>query len=150
MRKIVVFHALLWLGVNNILYKDVVINHEEMARWEHEFVPRSVKNNIVLSLSDYSKHQGYTHDLSNDSLENNMHAAISDFWDSGYKDGCRKSQSQLLSGSVFSDIDGMRHHPILKLISTVHNLGRSINDDAKETESLIIYSFDGRPTCLNN
>ncbi len=30
-RRVVVFHALLWLGANNILYKDVIINHEKMA-----------------------------------------------------------------------------------------------------------------------
>ncbi len=30
-RQIVVLHALLWLGANNILYKDVTINHEEMV-----------------------------------------------------------------------------------------------------------------------
>ena len=136
--------------MNNILYKDVVINHEEMANWEDEFVPRSVEDHIVLSPSDHSEHQGYTHDLSEDNLENDMHAAISDSWDSGCKDGCNESQSQLLSGCVFSDIDGTRHHLVLKLISAVHNLGRSTNDDAEETEPLIVYSSDGRPTCLNN
>ena len=149
-RRIVVLHALLWLGVNNILYKDVVINHEEMANWEDEFVPRSVEDNIVLSPSDHSEHQGYTHDLSEDNLENDMHAAISDSWDSGCKDGSNESQSQLVSGCVFSDIDGTRHHPVLKLISAVHNLGRSTNDDAEETEPLIVYSSDGRPSCLND
>ena len=150
MRRIVVLHALLWLGVNNILYKNVVINHEEMANWEDEFVPRSVENNIVLSPSDYSEHQGYTHNLSKDNLENDIHFAISDSWDSGYKDRSNKLQSQLISGCVFSDIDRTRHYPILKLISAVHNLGRSTNDDVEETEPLIIYSSDGRPSCLND
>ncbi len=78
MRRVVVLHTLLWLGANNILYKDVIINHKEMANWEDEFVPRSVKDNIVLSSSDHFKHKGYTHDLSEDNLENDMHAAISD------------------------------------------------------------------------
>lgn len=44
----------------------------------------------------------------------------------------------------------MRHHLVLKLISIVYNLCRSTNDNTKETELLIIYSFDGRPTYLNN
>ncbi len=78
MRRAVVFHALLWLGANNILYKDVIINHKEMANWEDEFVPKSVKDNIVLSLSDHSEHESYIHDLNEDNLENDIYAAISD------------------------------------------------------------------------
>ena len=77
MRRVVVFYILLWLGANNILYKDVIINHEEMANWKDEFIPKSVKSNIVLSPSDYFKHKGYMHDLNQDNLQNNMHATIS-------------------------------------------------------------------------
>ena len=105
MRRVVIFHALLWLGANNILYKNVIINHKEMANWEDEFVPRSIKDNIVLSPFDHSKHKDYMHNFSQDNLENDMHAAILD---------CNISQSGLLSGCVFSDIDGTYHHPILK------------------------------------
>ncbi len=129
---------MLWLGANNILYKDVIINYEEMANWEDEFVPRSVEDNIVLSPSDHSEYEGYTHDLSEDNLENNMHAAISD---------CNKSQSGLLSGCVLSDIDGMRQYPVLKLIFTVNNLA---NDNGEKTKPLIVYSANGHPTCLND
>lgn len=78
-------------------YKDIIINYEEIANWEDEFVLRSVKDNIVLSPSDHSEHQGYTHDLSKDNFENDIHAAISDSWYYGYKDGCSKLQLQLLS-----------------------------------------------------
>ncbi len=138
MRRVVIFHALLWLGANNILYKDVIINYKEMANLEDEFVPRSVKDNIVLSFSDHSKHKGYTHNLSEDHLENDIHTAISD---------CNKLQSGLLSGYVFSDIEGTHHHPILKLISLVNNLA---NDDGEKTELLIVYSANGYPTCLND
>lgn len=45
--------------MNNILYKDIVINYEKMANWEDKFVPKSVEDNIVLSSSDYSKYQDY-------------------------------------------------------------------------------------------
>ena len=136
--------------MNNILYKDVVINHKEMTNWEDEFVPRSVENNIILSLFDYSEHQSYIYDPSEDNLENDIHGAISDFWDFGCKDGSNKLQSQLVSRCVFSDIDGTHHHPVLKLISAVHNLGRSTNDDVEKTEPLIVYSSDGHPSCLND
>ncbi len=109
-----------------------------MANWEDEFVPRFVEDNIVLSLSDLSKYESYTYNLSEDNLENDIHAAISDY---------NELQSGLLSGCVFSDIDGTRHHPFLKLISAVNNFA---NDDGEKTESLIVYSANGHPTCLND
>ncbi len=56
-QQVVVFHDLLWLGVNNILYKDVIINYKEMANWKDEFVPRSIKDNNVLSPFNYLKSQ---------------------------------------------------------------------------------------------
>lgn len=49
-----------------------------MAYWENEFVSRSIKDNIIFSLSNYSKHKGYMHNLSENNLENNMHATILD------------------------------------------------------------------------
>ncbi len=138
MRRVVVLHALLWLGAKNILYKDVIINLEEMANWEDEFVPRSIKDNIVLSPSNHSEHKGYTHDLSEDNLENDMHTTISDY---------NKSQSGLLSECIFSNIDGTHYHPILKLIFMVNNL---TNDNGEKTEPLIIYSANSHPTYLND
>ena len=71
-----------------------------------------------------------------------MYAAISDFWDFGCTDESNKLQSQLVNGCVFGDIDETCNHPVLKLIYTVHNFGRSTNNDAEETEPLIIYSSD--------
>lgn len=89
---------MLWLGPNNILYKDIIINYEEIANCEDEFVPRYVKDNIVLSLSDYFKHKSYTHNFSQNNLKNNMYTAISNY---------KKLQSDFLNRCVFSDIDGM-------------------------------------------
>ncbi len=101
-------------------------------------IPRSIKDNIILSPSDHSKHEGYSHDLSKVNLENNMHAAISD---------CNESQSGFLSGCVFSNIDRTRHHPVLKLISAVNKLA---NDNGEKTELLIVYNTNGHPTYLND
>ncbi len=74
----IILHALVWLGANNILYKDIIINHEEMANWEDEFVPRYIKDCIILSPSDHSEYENYMHDLRKNNLKNDIHAAISD------------------------------------------------------------------------
>lgn len=79
-----------------------------------------------------------------------MHTSISEFRNSKYKNKYNKLQSQIFSKYVFSNIDRMRYYLFLKPVSAVHNLDRLANGDIKETELLIIYSFDGRPICLNN
>lgn len=67
-----------------------------------------------------------------------MHAAISD---------CDKSQSGLFSRYVLSNMNGIRHHPVLKLISLVNNL---TNDIGKKTEPLIMYSANNYFIYLND
>ncbi len=109
-----------------------------MANWEDEFVPRFVKDNIVLSPSDHFEHKGYMHDFSEDNLENNMHAIISD---------CNELQSGLLSRYILSNIDETHHRPVLKLIFAVNNL---TNDDSEKTEPLTMYSANDHPTYLND
>ena len=109
-----------------------------MINWEDEFVPKSVKDNIVLSPSNHSKHKGYMHNFNENNLENNMHTAISDY---------NKLQSSFLSRCVFSNIDRMHHYSILKLISMVNNLA---NNNGKKTKPLIMYSTNSHPICMNN
>ena len=138
MWQIVVFYTLLWLGTNNIFYKDVIINYEKIANWEDEFIPRFVEDNIVLSPSNYSEHKGYTHNFSENNLKNNIHTAILD---------SNKSQSDFLSGCIFSNINETYYNPILKLISIVNNLA---NNNGEKTEHLIMYSANSHPIYLND
>ena len=138
MRRVIILHALFWLDANNILHKDVIINYEKIANWENKFVPRSIKDNIVFSPSDYSKHKSYTYNLSENNLKNDVHAAILD---------CNKLQSGLFSRCVFSNIDGTYYHLVLKLISAMNNLA---NNDCKKTKPVIVYSANGHPTYLND
>ena len=67
-----------------------------------------------------------------------MHAAISDF---------HKLYSGFFSECVFSNIDEMHYHPVLKLISVLNNF---INNNAEKTKSFTVYSANGHSTCLNN
>lgn len=109
-----------------------------MTDWEDEFVPRSIKDNIILSLSDYFKYKDYMYNLSENNLKNNMYAAISNY---------NKLQLDLFNGYVFSDIDRMRHYPILKLIFAINNLA---NDNGEKTKPLIVYNANDLLICLND
>lgn len=121
-----------------------------MESWEEVFISKSDEDNIILSLSDYSELQGYIYNLSEDNLKNNMHITISDFWNSGCKNGCNKLQSQLFNECVFSIINKTHYYSILKLVSVVPNLNRSTNDNAEAMEAYIIYNSDSCFTCLHN
>ena len=78
------------------------------------------------------------HNLSEDNLKNDIHTAILD---------CNNLQFSLLCGYVFSNIDGTRHYPVLKLISMVNNLA---NDDGEKTKLLIVYNANNQLIYLND
>lgn len=65
--------------MNNILYKNVVINYKKIKSWKEEFIPRSIKNNIFLSSSNYSKYQSYIYNFNKNNFKNDIYTVISDF-----------------------------------------------------------------------
>lgn len=109
-----------------------------MANSEDEFVPKSVKDNIVLRLSDYSKHENYIHNLDQNNLKNDMHTAILRY---------NKLQSDFLGGCVFNNNDEKHYHPVFNLLSVVNKLA---NDNTMKTEHLIVYSANVHLTYLND
>ena len=91
-----------------------------------------------MSLSDHFKYKGYTYNLNEDNLENDMHAVISDY---------NKLQSDLLSRYIFSNIDRICHYPVMKLIFAVNNFA---NDNGEKAKPLIVYSANDHPIYLND
>lgn len=61
---------------NNPLYKNVIFNHFLLSIWEDEFISLKIMNHIVLCDPNCHKQEGYIMDLTNDNLENNMDAII--------------------------------------------------------------------------
>ncbi len=78
------------------------------------------------------------HNFKENNLKNNMHFVILD---------CNKLLSDLFSRCVFGDINRMRYHSILKLISVLNNLA---NDNSEKTKPLIMYSANSHPIYLND
>lgn len=68
------------------------------------------------------------HNLNKNNLENNLYATIS---------VCNKLQSGLFSRCVFTNIDEIYYHPILKFIFVINNL---TNNNDKKTKLLIMYN----------
>lgn len=105
---------------------------------ENEFIPKSLQDNIILNPSHHSKLGNYMYDLSQNNLKNNIYTVISNY---------NKLQLDFLSEYIFIDINEIYYHPILKIISMVHNL---ININTKKIKPLIIYSSNGHFIYLNN
>lgn len=59
---------------------------------------------------------------------------------------CNKLQSGFFSRYIFGNINKMRYHLILKLISVVNNLA---NNNVEKTKSMIIYNANSHPIYLN-
>ena len=86
---------------NNALYKDIKINHWLLDKWDDEFIPSGIINNIVNCNFNYYKHWGYTDNICEDNYENDFHAAKMDIEIKGH---------HIQSGCVYSNIDDGRQN----------------------------------------
>ena len=108
-RKEKVIRALLWLCENNTLYKSVQINHELIDQWAESFIPPVLQEAIIHVPEDRdSDERGtYAGDMEGHS-ENDLHNALNDMADGG-----------IASGAVYSDVEGQRQNPELKMVMTL-------------------------------
>ena len=111
-RKDKVLRALVWLCNNNPLYKSVAINYDLIDQWEDRFVPPILENTIapVSEDSDSSERGTYSADM-NGLAENDLHDALNDMAD-----------NTIASGAVYSDIEGERLNPELKMVLTLSDM----------------------------
>ncbi len=103
-RKHCVIDALHWLIANNLLYKNIGINHQLLETWDEKFIPSSIIETLVHCDSDQHKRQYYTIDLCDGNFENDLNATIA----SGGIEG-----DHINSGCVYINIDDGRQNPIL-------------------------------------
>ncbi|TMD61399.1 MAG: hypothetical protein E6I91_17785 [Chloroflexi bacterium] len=120
-RKDKVIRALLWLCEHNILYKSVKINHELINQWTESFIP-PVLQEAVINLPearDSDERGTYAGDMEGFS-ENDLHNALDDMAD-----------GTIASGAVYSDIEGQRQNPELKMVvalmEMINNRGECTN-----------------------
>src|SRR5271170_5099024 len=105
-RKEKVIRALLWLCQHNILYKSVTINHELIDQWAESFIPPVLQEAVVNvpEASDSDERGTYAGDMDG-FAENDLHNALDDMAD-----------GTIASGAVYSDVEGHRQNPELKIV----------------------------------
>jgi hypothetical protein len=105
-RKEKVIRALLWLCEHNRLYKSVKINYGLINQWTEGFIPPVLQEAVVNVPDgrDSDERGTYAGDMEGLS-ENDLHNALDDMAD-----------GTIASGAVYSDVEGERQNPELKMI----------------------------------
>jgi hypothetical protein len=112
-RKDKVLTALHYLVQHNHLYHDIAINYTMIESWSDEFVPPEIADNIThFENPDHHEREGYAVSLQSGNYENDLHAA---------QDGAFHSNDSdpFVTGSVYTDINGERTDPNLRLIDAL-------------------------------
>jgi hypothetical protein len=106
--KTKVLNALLWLCVNNPVYKSVIIDNNVLDSWPDHHIPQEIRDAFVTlgSESDSTatpledEREGYATSLQDGLFENELDAEVEDV-----------EPGTILSRSFFSDLHGQDLHP---------------------------------------
>jgi hypothetical protein len=159
-RKDKVLAALRYLVQHNHLYYDLGINHEMINCWSDDFIPPEIQNNIIcLPESDCYEREGYTINLEDGNYENDYHASHNNIGDTD-------DQETFITGSVYTDVNGERQDPNVRMINTLlglvnnplqSNQSGSVLEDVVDNHlqdqqklPILSYTIRGRATLMNN
>jgi hypothetical protein len=111
-RKNKVLMALRYLVQHNHLYRDIKINYAMTDSWADEFIPPEIAENITcIGNSDHHEREGYTVSLESGNYENDLQAA--------QEEAFHSDDDPLVTGSVYTDVNGERADPTLRLIDAL-------------------------------
>ena len=112
-RKEKVLSALQYLVQHNHLYHDLTINHNLINSWDSDFIPPDIEANIIhIKDPDHAEREGYTVSLQAGNHENDFQAAQ----DSAFQ---ADDQEPLVTGSVYTDINGERQDPNVRMVDAL-------------------------------
>lgn len=100
----------------------------------------SILSRVLQYDKDIQERESYIADLEMENFENDFHHAINN---------TRISDSGLLSGYLYIDIDDTQEHPIIKLVSVITCHKRKFNNEDANT-SILTYKNSGHIIFLND
>jgi hypothetical protein len=111
-----VLAALQYLVPHKHLYHDLTINHAMIDSWNEDPIPPEIRNNIIcLGSSDHHERERYTVSLRTGNCENDLQATQDDVLD-------LDDHKALITGSVYTDVNGERQDPNVRLIDTLRHV----------------------------
>jgi len=91
---------------HNPLYGSVQINHQLLAQWSDAFIPSVLQEALIRIPEDKdSEERGPMRETWTGNFENDLHSALRDMAD-----------GTIASGAVYSDVEGHRQNPELKMV----------------------------------
>lgn len=143
MRKLIFFNVLTWLQINNLLYRDIDINHEILLSIPDEYIPKDISSRVVVLKKNSSERKGYGMYLMENNNENNLHHAI---------EVASINKLGILSEYIYTNVNNSRQNLYLKLISAMHNLfdNNATEDYNDNPRPVIKYNLYGDGKLLND
>ena len=124
-RKEKVLRALLWLCQHNPLYRSVRVNHELIDQWADSHIPPLLQDAVVHIPEDQDSDERGTYAGDMEGLfENDLHSALD-----GMADGT------IASGVVYSDVEGQRQIPELKMVTALMSMMDKPREDPSDTDA---------------
>ena len=163
-RKDKVLAALQYLVQHNHLYHDLAINYRMIDSWADNFIPPEITENITcLEKPDHHEREGYTVSLQSGNYENDFHAAQDEVFNADDQEAY--DQEPLLTGSVYTDINGERQDPNMQMVDALLGVitgsrqqtdeepsttNDAANDHAQKNTPIISYAIRGEATLVNS
>jgi hypothetical protein len=145
-RKERILAALRYLVQHNHLYRDLTVNYAMIDDWSSEFIPTEIRDSIVcLGNSDHHEREGYTVNLQTGNYENDLDAAQDALV--GADD-----HEALVSGSIYTDVNGERQDPDVRLVHSLQGMIAGNPCVPKESANMptISYVIRGQSALMNS
>ena len=129
------------------MYKSVNINHELINQWAESFIPPLLQEAIINLPEDRDSNERgtYAGDMEGFS-ENDLHHALDDMAD-----------GTIASGAVYSDVEGQRQNPELKMIMALMEMIGKPQEDTSDIDvqepveiPVITWVSNGRRVLMND
>lgn len=117
----------------NILYKDIVINFDLINTCKKEFIPANILSQMLQCNNNNQEKKGYTTYLKINNFENNLYYTVNN---TGISD------SSILNGCLYTNIDSTWEHLTIKLISAIYNYRKNNNNQDVNTPILTYKNSD--------
>lgn len=112
----------------------MVINYDLVNQWEDRFVPPILENTIAPVSEDPDSGERGTYSADMDGLaENDLHDALDDMAD-----------NTIASGAVYSDVEGERLNPELKMVLTLSDM--LMDSDRRSSDGVTSSEVGGEGT----
>ena len=107
-----VLNALTYLIIHNLLYKNVVLNHEMLNEWFSIFISSKLQDNIIYINDDYyDECQKYSHNFQNMNLKNGLQKTIMNI--------ITNLNTKLMTSSFITFIKKEKRQPEMQVLNAI-------------------------------